>query len=86
MGGGSQPPSPCGRPQPGRGQALAALRGRDYVTPDDVQGLVEPVLAHRLIPSARQRLYGLAALGILSDLLAKVPVPVEERWDRSSEG
>jgi MoxR-like ATPase len=67
-------------------QALAALRGRDYVIPDDVQALAEPVLAHRLIPSARQRLYGQAALGIMEALLAAVPVPVEERWARSSEG
>lgn len=67
-------------------QALAALRGRDYVTPDDVQALAEPVLAHRLIPSARQRLYGQAARGILATLLASVPVPVEEKWSRSSEG
>jgi len=67
-------------------QALAALRGRDYVLPDDVQALTEPVLAHRLIPSARQRLYGQAARAILADLLATVPVPVEERWSRSGEG
>ena len=67
-------------------QALAALRGRDYVIPDDVQALVEPALAHRLIPSARQRLYGQATRGILADLLATVPVPVEERWDGSGEG
>jgi MoxR-like ATPase len=67
-------------------QALAALRGRDYVIPDDVQALAEPVLAHRLIPSARQRLYGQAARGIMEALLAAVPVPVEERWSRSGEG
>ncbi|MGI6368992.1 MAG: AAA family ATPase [Anaerolineae bacterium] len=62
-------------------QALAALRGRGYVIPDDVQALAEPVLAHRLIPSARQRLYGQATRDILQTLLATVPVPVEERWD-----
>ncbi|MFO7698846.1 MAG: MoxR family ATPase [Anaerolineae bacterium] len=67
-------------------QALAALRGRDFVIPDDVQALAEPVLAHRLIPSARQRLYGQATRDILVTLLASVPVPVEEKWSRSSEG
>jgi MoxR-like ATPase len=30
-------------------QALAAIRGRDYVIPDDVKELAEPVLAHRII-------------------------------------
>ncbi len=65
-------------------QALAALRGREYIIPDDVQTLAEPVLAHRLIPSARQRLYGQAIHGILVNLLATVPVPVEERWSQDN--
>ena len=36
-------------------QAAAALAGRDFVTPDDVQHLVEPVLAHRLLLAPRRR-------------------------------
>jgi len=61
-------------------QALAALRGRDYVLPDDVQGLVKPVLTHRLIPGARMRLRGASAESILDGIIEKVPVPVEENW------
>ncbi len=61
-------------------QALAAVRGRDFVTPDDVQALTTPVLAHRLIPSSQARLRGRAAADILAELLGQVPVPVEERW------
>ena len=61
-------------------QALAAMRGRTFVSPDDVQTLMMPVLAHRLIPSSQSRLRGKAVADILRDLLAKVPVPVEERW------
>jgi MoxR-like ATPase len=68
------------------GQALAALRGRDYVQPDDIQELAVPVLAHRLIPSARTRLRGRASLEIVSDLLAQVPVPVEEDWSTEAAG
>jgi MoxR-like ATPase len=61
-------------------QALAAIRGRVFVTPDDVQALVTPVLAHRLIPSSQSRLRGKAVADILRDLVDKVPVPVEESW------
>ncbi len=61
-------------------QTLAALRGRTFATPDDVQALVTPVLAHRLIASSQSRLRGKAVADILRDLIAKVPVPVEESW------
>src|SRR5690606_23829256 len=39
-------------------QALAAIRGRDYVIPDDVKRLVEPVFAHRLILHSDAHLHG----------------------------
>ncbi|MBI4770390.1 MAG: MoxR family ATPase [Chloroflexi bacterium] len=61
-------------------QALAAIRGRAFVTPDDVQALVTSVLTHRLIPSSQSRLRGKAVGDILQELVAKVPVPVEESW------
>lgn len=61
-------------------QALAAIRGRSFVTPDDVQALVTPVLAHRLIPSSQSRLRGKAVADILNEVIGKVPVPVEESW------
>ncbi len=61
-------------------QALAAVRGRSFVIPDDVQTLAVPVLAHRLIPSSQARLRGRAAADIVQELLARVPVPVEETW------
>ncbi len=61
-------------------QALAAIRGRPYVIPDDVQTLAVPVLAHRLLPSSQSRLRGKAAAEILAEVIARVPVPVEESW------
>jgi MoxR-like ATPase len=64
-------------------QALAALRGRAFVLPDDVQALAGPVLEHRLIPSSQSRLRGKALADILKDVVAKVPVPVEENWSES---
>jgi len=61
-------------------QALAAIRGRDYVQPDDVQYLIHPVLAHRLILSPESRLRGHTADEVLTEILDRIPVPVEESW------
>ena len=61
-------------------QALAAMHGRAFVMPDDVQPLVVPTLAHRLILSSHSRLHGKPLSAILDEVIAKVPVPVEETW------
>lgn len=61
-------------------QALAAIRGRDYVTPDDIQMLAQPVLAHRLILSPESRLRGQSAAAVLARLLEQTPTPAEEVW------
>ena len=61
-------------------QALAAIRGRDFVTPDDVQRLARPVLAHRLVLSPESRLRGQRAEDVLRRLVEQTPVPVEEQW------
>ncbi len=58
-------------------QALAAIRGRDFVLPDDVKYLAPSVLAHRLVTGSHTRLRGRAAAEIVADLLSSVPVPVE---------
>jgi MoxR-like ATPase len=60
------------------GQALAAIHERDFVSPDDVQRLIVPALAHRLVPSGQSRLRGKAIADILNEVVDKVPVPVEE--------
>jgi MoxR-like ATPase len=61
-------------------QALAALRGRGYVLPDDIQFLAPSVWLHRLIPSAQTRLRGRAVANLFSEIISQVPVPVEESW------
>ncbi len=58
-------------------QALAALRGRDFVLPDDVKYLTPSVLTHRLIISAQTRLRGRTAEQVVKDVVDSVPVPVE---------
>ncbi|MBX5445761.1 MoxR family ATPase [Sphaerobacter sp.] len=62
-------------------QATAAMNGRGFVIPDDVRAMALPVLAHRIIPAARVELQGRTKEAILSDLIAQVPVPVEEESD-----
>ncbi len=59
-------------------QALAAISGRDFVLPDDVKLLAGPVLAHRLIVAAGGRMHGRAAAQVVSELLSRIPAPVEE--------
>jgi MoxR-like ATPase len=59
-------------------QALAALRGRDFVIPDDVKRLAPAVLTHRLIISSQTRLRGRTGEDIVADVIERVPVPVEE--------
>lgn len=65
-------------------QARAAIQGRSYVTPDDVQALADPVLSHRLVLNAEARLHGQTVAGVLADLLDSVAVPVEEVWNRDN--
>jgi len=59
-------------------QALAAIRGRNYVIPDDVKYLAVPTLAHRLIAKVEARLRGRAGEEMVKEIVSAVPVPVEE--------
>ena len=56
-------------------KAHAAMAGREHVLPDDVQELVHPVLAHRLLPSADAQLARRSPEEVLSGLLAHVAIP-----------
>jgi len=55
-------------------QALAAIRGRDYVIPDDIKTLVPLTLSHRIILKPEAELRGSTARTILSDVLEKTPL------------
>ncbi|KAA9002397.1 MoxR family ATPase [Paenibacillus spiritus] len=59
-------------------KALAALRGRSFVLPDDIKQLLVPVCAHRLVPKRRYGVQEQTAERLLLDIAAKVPVPSEE--------
>jgi MoxR-like ATPase len=56
-------------------QAMAAIRGRGYVQPDDVKKVVAPVMAHRMILKPESRLRRMTAEQILDDLVAEIAVP-----------
>lgn len=56
-------------------QALAAVRGRDYVIPDDVKEMAVPVLNHRML---MRGMHGQSAQSFLQELLQQLPVPTEE--------
>jgi MoxR-like ATPase len=58
-------------------QALAALRDRDYVLPDDVKALATLTLAHRLIVKPESQLRGRTALGILDEILEQATLALE---------
>lgn len=58
-------------------QAWAALHGRDYVLPDDIKILAEPVLAHRLVFRNRVRQQEGLAERIIQELLSQTEVPTE---------
>jgi MoxR-like ATPase len=59
-------------------QALAAIRGRTYVIPDDIKHLAVPTLAHRLISKTEATLRGRSMETSVSEVVSSVPVPVEE--------
>jgi MoxR-like ATPases len=56
-------------------RAKAALGGRDFVTPDDVRGLAEPVLGHRLVLRPEFEIEGLTIEEVLAKILEQVAVP-----------
>ena len=58
-------------------QAYAAVKGRDYVQPDEVKKLAAPVFAHRLITKTGYGVSGKVAQ-VVSELLKAVPVPTED--------
>ena len=60
-------------------QAFAAIRGREFVTPDDVKVLAPYALAHRVIVKSQARLRGRTAEDVVLELLSRVEVPGLDR-------
>ena len=57
-------------------RAWAASSGRDFVVPDDVKSLCEPVLGHRLVLTPEASLGGVRPAEVVAEVVSRVPVPV----------
>lgn len=55
--------------------ATALMHGRDYVLPEDLKQLAEPVLAHRLVLDTQSRYAGMDKATVVRDVVDRVPVP-----------
>jgi MoxR-like ATPase len=60
-------------------RARAVIEGRDFVTPDDVAAVAEPVFAHRLVLTAEATIGDVEKRDVVDDVLADVPVPTIQR-------
>ncbi|WP_404330792.1 AAA family ATPase [Mesobacillus maritimus] len=58
-------------------QALAFIRGRDYVLPDDIQYLAPFVFSHRIILKSESRYEGISTEDVVNEVLSSVPVPIQ---------
>jgi MoxR-like ATPase len=57
-------------------QALALFDGHEFVTPEQVQEIAVPVIAHRLVMDPQARFSGQTTRGVVEEVLKKIPVPV----------
>jgi MoxR-like ATPase len=60
-------------------QALAAINGRDFVLPDDIKKMAQPVLAHRLILKPESRLRKRTPSLVVKDLVEDAKVPITDK-------
>ncbi len=58
-------------------QALAAIHGAPFVTPDQIKRLASSVLAHRIVVQPRSRVQGIDGARVVSDVVLRTPVPIE---------
>ncbi len=56
-------------------KAIAAMNGRDFVTPDDIQYVAYPVLNHRIILTPEREMEGYDAKDVIEDIIKKIEVP-----------
>lgn len=56
-------------------KAIAAINGRDFVTPDDIQEVAYPVLNHRIILTPEREMEGYATRDVIEEIIKKIGVP-----------
>jgi MoxR-like ATPase len=56
-------------------KAMAAIRGRDFVTPEDIREVTVPVMQHRVILTPEREMEGLKPLDVIKEIIQKIEVP-----------
>jgi MoxR-like ATPase len=56
-------------------KALAAMRGREFVTPDDARDIVHPALRHRVLLRSEAEIEGVTPDSVLDEIVASIEVP-----------
>jgi MoxR-like ATPase len=56
-------------------KTIAAIRGRDFVTPDDIQYVSEPVMNHRIILTPEAEMEGVSAEDVIAEIVQRIEVP-----------
>ena len=56
-------------------KTMAAIRGRDFVTPDDIQYICDPVLNHRVILTPEAEMEGMSPEDVVAEIIQKLEVP-----------
>lgn len=56
-------------------KAVAAMQGRDFVTPDDIQYMAYPVLNHRVILTPEREMEGIETIDVIQEIIKKIEVP-----------
>jgi MoxR-like ATPase len=56
-------------------KAIAAMRGRDFVTPDDIKFVAVPVLKHRIILTPEKEMEGVTANEVIKQIIEKIEIP-----------
>ena len=65
-------------------KARAAIRGRDYVIPDDVKSMTRPALTHRVLLTAEGELSGMTSEDVVEELLSTVEIPGADAPNRAT--
>ncbi len=56
-------------------KALAAMKGRDFITPDDIKQVASPILAHRIILTPEREMEGLTAQEVVKQIVESIEIP-----------
>ena len=56
-------------------KAIAAMRGRDFVTPDDVKFVAQHVLKHRIILTPEKEMEGITTKDVIKGIMEKIEIP-----------